>query len=196
MYVVCGGGLFIHLCRGVFKKDVSRWHSGDRVTSLGRGNRAVRPILRQLPPNILGGCEKRYRTSAAVTCPLSYIWTRPLLRTKQQSCLLTYMFDSWLLLTRWWTFEFRDGESMIHSWWSRILVFFVIKTWCTVQRDNFYILMRNGNGKGKSTPFQAWTDPECYRTLRLSDFKTIGKVVSPTHRPPLPPGNIPGTHFC
>jgi hypothetical protein len=23
-----------------------------------------------------------------------------------------------------------------------------------------------------------------------------GKVVSPTHRPPLPPGNIPGTHIC
>ena len=23
-----------------------------------------------------------------------------------------------------------------------------------------------------------------------------GKVVSPNHRPPLPPGNIPGTHFC
>ena len=23
-----------------------------------------------------------------------------------------------------------------------------------------------------------------------------GKVVSPTHRPSLPPGNIPGTHFC
>jgi hypothetical protein len=23
-----------------------------------------------------------------------------------------------------------------------------------------------------------------------------GKVVSPTHRPPLRPGNIPGTHFC
>ena len=22
------------------------------------------------------------------------------------------------------------------------------------------------------------------------------KVVSPTHRPPLPPGNIPSTHFC
>jgi hypothetical protein len=22
------------------------------------------------------------------------------------------------------------------------------------------------------------------------------KVVSPTHRPPLPPGNIPGTYFC
>jgi hypothetical protein len=23
-----------------------------------------------------------------------------------------------------------------------------------------------------------------------------GKVLSPTHRPPLPPGNIPGTYFC
>jgi len=23
-----------------------------------------------------------------------------------------------------------------------------------------------------------------------------GKAVSPTYRPPLPPGNIPGTHFC
>ena len=23
-----------------------------------------------------------------------------------------------------------------------------------------------------------------------------GKVVNPTHRPPLPPGNIPGTYFC
>jgi len=23
-----------------------------------------------------------------------------------------------------------------------------------------------------------------------------GNVVSPKHRPPLPPGNIPGTHFC
>jgi len=23
-----------------------------------------------------------------------------------------------------------------------------------------------------------------------------GKIVNPTHRLPLPPGNIPGTHFC
>jgi hypothetical protein len=26
--------------------------------------------------------------------------------------------------------------------------------------------------------------------------QSTNKVVSPTHRPPLPPGNIPGTHFC
>ena len=35
---------------------------------------------------------------------------------------------------------------------------------------------------------------------RFPDYVTVsydgGKVVSLTHRPPLPPGNIPGTHFC
>jgi hypothetical protein len=50
-------------------------------------------------------------------------------------------------------------------------------------------------------PTKGWTGPEGSRRLRLPDFlKTIahdgGKVVSPTHRPPLPPGSIPGTHFC
>jgi len=52
--------------------------------------------------------------------------------------------------------------------------------------------------KGKAIPLQAWTGPEDSRRLRLPDFTTHegGKVVSPTHRPPLPPGNIPGTHFC
>jgi hypothetical protein len=55
-------------------------------------------------------------------------------------------------------------------------------------------------GKGKATQLQAWTGPEGSRRLRLIDFKTMAhegsKVVSPTHWPPLPPRNIPGTHFC
>ena len=55
-------------------------------------------------------------------------------------------------------------------------------------------------GKGKSVPLQAWSGPEGSRKLRFSDFMTTaqdsGKVVSLTHRPPLPPGNAPGTHFC
>jgi len=54
--------------------------------------------------------------------------------------------------------------------------------------------------KGKAIPLQPWTGPECSRRMRLPDFMTIahedGKVVSPMHRPPLPSGNIPGTHFC
>ena len=55
-------------------------------------------------------------------------------------------------------------------------------------------------GKGKAVPLQAWSGPEGSRKLRFPDFmKTAqdgGKVVSLMHRPPLPPGNTPSTHFC
>jgi hypothetical protein len=51
-----------------------------------------------------------------------------------------------------------------------------------------------------AVPLQAWSGPEGSRKLRFSDYMTTaqdgGKVVSLTHRPPLPPGNAPGTHFC
>jgi len=54
--------------------------------------------------------------------------------------------------------------------------------------------------KDKAVPLQAWSGPEGSRKLRFPDFMTTaqdgGKVVSLTHRPPLPPGNTPGTHFC
>jgi len=54
--------------------------------------------------------------------------------------------------------------------------------------------------KGKAVPLQAWSGPEGSRKLRFPDFVTTaqggGKVVSLTHRPPLPPGNAPGTRFC
>jgi hypothetical protein len=52
----------------------------------------------------------------------------------------------------------------------------------------------------KAVPLQAWSGPEGYRKLRFPDFVTTaqngGKFVSLTHRPHLPPGNTPGTHFC
>ena len=42
--------------------------------------------------------------------------------------------------------------------------------------------------------------PEGSRKLRFPDYVTVaqyvGKVVRLTHRPLLPIGNIPGTHFC
>jgi hypothetical protein len=54
--------------------------------------------------------------------------------------------------------------------------------------------------KGKAVPLQAWSGPEDSRKLWFPDFMTTaqdgGKVVSLTHRPPLTPGNTPGTHFC
>ena len=59
---------------------------------------------------------------------------------------------------------------------------------------------RNEYSKGKSVPLQAWSGPEGSRKLSFPDFMTTaqdgGKVVSLTHRPPLPPGNTRGTHFC
>jgi len=57
-----------------------------------------------------------------------------------------------------------------------------------------------GKGKGKAVPLQVWSGPEGSRNLRFPDYMTTaqdgGKVVILTHRPPLPPGNTPGTHFC
>ena len=54
--------------------------------------------------------------------------------------------------------------------------------------------------KGKAVPLQAWSGPGGSRKLRFPDFMTVaqdvGKVVSLMHRPPLPPGNAPGTNFC
>ena len=55
-------------------------------------------------------------------------------------------------------------------------------------------------GKGKAVPLQACSGPEGSKKLRFPDFMTTaqdgGKVVSLTHRPPLPPGNTPGTYYC
>jgi len=69
---------------------------------------------------------------------------------------------------------------------------------CTLLQKHILILIRRG--KGKAVPLQAWTGPEGSRKLRFPDFVTTaqdgGKVVNQRHRPPLPPGNTPGIHFC
>jgi hypothetical protein len=74
-----------------------------------------------------------------------------------------------------------------------------------MQCDGYTNLLRNvvtefAHLKGKAVPLQAWSGPEGSRMLRFPDYMTTaqdgGKVVSLTHRPPLPTGNAPGTHFC
>jgi hypothetical protein len=54
--------------------------------------------------------------------------------------------------------------------------------------------------KGKAVPLEAWSGSEGSMNLSFPDFMTtaqdVGKVVSLTHRAPLPLGNTPGTHFC
>ena len=63
------------------------------------------------------------------------------------------------------------------------------------QKDNIKMYK-----KGKAVPLQAWSDPEGSRKLGFPDFMTtaqgVCKVVSLKNRPPLTPGNTPGTHFC
>jgi len=59
---------------------------------------------------------------------------------------------------------------------------------------------------GRKISFQPDSIPDCpsfpegSRKLRFPDFTTMaqdgGKVVTLMHRPPLPPRNAPGTHFC
>ena len=70
----------------------------------------------------------------------------------------------------------------------------------TERSSAFNLNYYNNIKKGKAFSLQAWSGPEVSRKLRFPDFMTTaqdgGKVVSLTHRPPLPPGNTPGTHFC
>jgi len=66
---------------------------------------------------------------------------------------------------------------------------------CDIKRS-----WKQSHNKQKVKANQAWSGPEGSRKLRFPDFITTaqdgGKFVSLTHRPPLPPGNTPGTHFC
>ena len=80
-----------------------------------------------------------------------------------------------------------------------LLGHYALSTGNSYRRFGGTILLRNIK-QGKAVPLQAWGGPEGSRKLRFPDFMTTaqdgGKVVSSTHRPPLPPGNTPGTHFC
>jgi hypothetical protein len=57
-------------------------------------------------------------------------------------------------------------------------------------------IINDSKEKGKAIPLQPLTGPEGSRRLRLPDIKKVVRLFSLTHRPPIPPGNIPGTHFC
>ena len=68
------------------------------------------------------------------------------------------------------------------------------------KNQSLYVVQGDNNYVNKSVPLQAWSCSEGSRKLRFPDFMTTaqgdGKVVSHTHRPYLPQGNSPGTHFC
>jgi len=71
----------------------------------------------------------------------------------------------------------------------------------TLREENFLFLVKcTFRNRTKSFPLQVWSGPEGSRKLRFPDFLTTAqdgaKVVNLMHRPLLPPGNVPGTHFC
>jgi len=74
-----------------------------------------------------------------------------------------------------------------------VFLYFKIKKKYLSLSDSCHII---GKGKDKAVPLQDWTGPEGSRKLRLPDCVTTaqdgGKVVSLTHRPPLPPISVRG----
>jgi len=53
----------------------------------------------------------------------------------------------------------------------------------------------------KSSPVTGVEWPRGFQEIKVPKFhdkgtQDVGKFVSLTHRPPLPTGNTPGTHFC
>ena len=74
-----------------------------------------------------------------------------------------------------------------------------MQCWGRQRRNQAVKLSTEKEVKDKAVQLQAWSGPAGSRKLRFPDFMTTaqdgGKVVSLTHRPHLPPGNTPGTHF-
>jgi hypothetical protein len=57
-------------------------------------------------------------------------------------------------------------------------------------KTSFMNLLSHRTIEGKTVPLQAWRGREVTRNLKLPNFMTAqecGKLVSSTHRPPLPP---------
>ena len=71
--------------------------------------------------------------------------------------------------------------------------------WIWFLLEEMWTVQGKGKGKGISIPVHAWAGYEGSRVLRLSDFKLSAhessNVVKPTHREPLSPINIAGSHF-
>jgi hypothetical protein len=57
--------------------------------------------------------------------------------------------------------------------------------------------LREGKGKGKKVKQSHYRVPGGWGSqISRQSAHEGGKVVSPTHRQPLPPANVPFTHFC
>ena len=115
---------------------------------------------------------------------LMYLLRKCLFAIKKCS-RLTLILLTWKM---WWANNARKLQMWFNSAFKGLMVV------CVYMYVYIYIYIY------KAVPLQGWSGPEGSRKLRFPDYMTTaqdgGKVVSLTHRPPLPPGNTPGTHFC
>ena len=165
----------------------------------------------------VGGSQSCWLQIPSISVPLTVQSTVSL----DKSRFITFIFYTF----RIWKFirsvEYLDIEWLV-SLWGEFFSTEVVKyidtqmenvVWISVKTDEkTEILQRRWTclqnhkskcitigSKGKAVPLQAWSGLEGSRKLRFPDFMTMaqdgGKVVSLTHRPPLPPGNAPGTNL-
>ena len=131
-----------------------------------------------------------------------------------------YLFICIFILTSVWNRSYRSNELTVfcpeiffphlythnvHSQCTRTMYTHLAWSDCLQYRHRSFRCRYNRvllhlKKKGKAVPLQAWSGPEGSRKLRFPDFMTTaqdgGKIISLTHRSPLPPRNAPGTHFC
>jgi hypothetical protein len=97
-----------------------------------------------------------------------------------------------------------DFMSIYHYQSRSKIIWFSKFSWTILADGRLYKLWnlswRKVKVKGKAIPLLALTGPEGSRSLYSQILRQLahegGKVVCPTHWPPLPPGNSPGTHLC
>ena len=185
----CGGIAKTHSYPALGKGEWSPRGSGRYTYGKVKTNRAGKRV----PQSFLKLC-----TSSNTLCCVRSLWCGTCAELRAQT---SYYF----IIHRAGLFEFIHIESRMENQ-TLILKSFIIRFRWTVLISYRLVSPKFSNyehshiGKGKTIPLQAWSGPRGTRKLRFPDFMTTaqkgGKVVSLTHRPHLPPGNSPGTHFC
>jgi hypothetical protein len=117
-------------------------------------------------------------------------------------------YDKYYIFKKYSSVQIYFCKNFGVAWCGNYKVFFLSAPWRRIDEVEVWLHsfltsvldgVLSGRIKGKAVPLQAWSGPEGSRKLRFPDFMTTaqdgGRVVSLTHRPPLPPGNTPGTHF-